>query len=108
MTSLSFAPGHAATSAAGEPMPGCVAEPPEHVTSYRGYDHRRCAHPTPGPPGYHRCRGDLACPARLRARLYCPYHEDLAYDHDPHKMYEALTGQPAGSRIPARTPWHAL
>lgn len=112
---MSLAPGARramlATDASGRSLPGCVAKlRPDG--RYRGADHVRCTHPSPLPVGYRRCRGDSACPLRLRVREFCPYHEDLIYDLEPHRLYEALTGQSASghsaARVPARTPWAPL
>jgi len=84
------------TSAGGERLPGCVAQPPDHITEYRGYDHRACHHPTPLPPGTRRCAGDPGCETRLPlgAAGLCGYHRDLAYGLPPEQRWALLMGTP--------------
>lgn len=47
--------------------------------------HNRCSHPSPPPPGYHRCAGENGCPIlianRHPARL-CQNHADDAVAAD--------------------------
>lgn len=94
----------------GRSLPGCVANPPDHVPPgvYRGWDHRNCEHPTPPPAGYRRCEGDPGCEARLLVRgnrRMCGYHDDLHYGVTPAIRYEELMGAQRRTHGTAEPVW---
>src|SRR5688572_10087508 len=87
--------GRAKLAAKPVPTPGCRATPTESNgwgTIYRGADHMRCAHPTPTPPGFHRCQGHWGCNFRLPdgGPKVCYYHRDA--DPGPGREYAEWGG----------------
>jgi hypothetical protein len=63
--------------------------------AYRGYDHRRCEHPTPIPAGTRRCPGDPGCETRLPAGTVgtCGYHREWGATAAGH-AWNVLMGSP--------------